>query len=405
MLVATAGCTGSSHPDGPTAAGLAARLQAIGPLRVDGHAARGTQRRPLTGTFASGARTGAVARADQPIDVGGDLVRVEVRRRRHQAWIRRAVVGEAGRASFGAGLLAVRSPGDPPWIAVSDPDRDPAARVVLAYDPIALLRRIDHAHIGRFTPAAAVTVGHGETAWQTELTRRQATALGLRVVTVTVDGDGTPVGVTWMTTTGLRVGYRIRRTRHAPTVTAPPAADVQAADRPLPDATGPYAPVATVTVAGSPITIDRAPARDDWSCWKVTSTPAYVTGGELRPSGGTCVAPITSSGAATDAFAIPLDTVDPSPYELVGILGPIGATGSARLADGTTAPLVGGPDGLLVYAGPVRPPAVLINVTLPSGATLVCGPGPISDAEDISRVTARDIETARNRAWNCQSPG
>jgi hypothetical protein len=345
------------------------------------------------------------ARADEPIDVAGTLVRVQVRRHGGRAWIRRAVVTRAGVAGFGIGLLTLRGAADAPYAATDAPDREPAAGVVHAYDPGALLDRLARAHVAAFREVRSSAPDAHRTVWRAPLTPRQSRTLGLRIVTVTTDAHGTPVALSYMTTSGLRVAYRVTRSHSPLAVSAPPIGTVQVPDRPLPDATGPYAPLTTVAVGGRPVEIQRAEADDGWSCWRVRSTPAYVGAAAPRPSGGSCVAPVTGGTDPTDAFAIPLDAVAPTPYELVGFLAPAGSTGEVRLEDGTTRPLAPGGAGLLVFSGPAHPAALLVTVHLPAGATLVCGPGPISGPADLERIAPRDVDGLRSRPWNCLDAG
>jgi hypothetical protein len=376
------------------------RLETMPAFTVRGSVARGTERGAVRGTY--GARPQrALVRA--PVDVGAGLARVEVRRIGDRAWIRRAVVLRAG-IGTGPTLLALRAPGTAPYVAVARPDADPATRIVNAYDPAVLLRRVEDAHIRAIPASDDPTTRDGETSYTLRPTAREARQLGVRLLTVTATADGTPTRMAYMTATQVRVLYRIHATGHGPVVAAPPAGAVA---RPttgsLPDATGPYTTVGSITAGTTPITIATAPGSDGWTCWKVTSTPAYHDITDPRPSGGVCTGPLEASGDPADHFAVPLDAVPPTPYDLVAFLVPSGSTGSARYADGSTRPLAPVGD-LLVAAGSSGSPAVLVTISVP-GAELVCGPGPVSGPGDLEGLTDAQVQSLPASPWNCSPAG
>lgn len=397
LVVALAACDDASGRASLDPRTSLERLEALRAFRVTGVAARGVDRGTVRASY--GTRpTRAIARA--PVDVGTRLARVEVRRIGSRAWVRRAVVLESGIAS-GTGVLALRAPGTAPFLAVDPARRAAASWVVDAYDPRVLLRRIVDGGVRSIPESGDPTAATGETSYTLRPNRAEQRRTGLGIVTITTTRDGTPTRITYMTSTRVRAGYRIRASRRGPRVVAPAAAavDTGASSKPLPDATADYTTAGRLTAGSTAIEIRRAPGPDGWSCWKVESDPGYRDLVEPRPSGGTCVAPLDAGGDPADAYAIPLDATSSTSYELLAFLVPAGSTGTARFADGSSRALV--PTGdLLVAGGAAEPPAVLVTLSLP-GATLVCGPGPVSDAGDLDGLAPAQAGELRDAPWNC----
>ncbi|MGZ6909641.1 MAG: hypothetical protein ACXVJ7_18385 [Acidimicrobiia bacterium] len=403
LVVATAtgtlglvACNGSGDPSALSARTTAEHLARFRALTVAGHAARGTERRAVAGTFAAHDH---LATASLFVEAGTAVADVQYRRIGGTAWIRRAVLTTSGVTSYGAGLLVFRGRSDAPFAVVPRTATGTVARLLLPYDPIALFRALAHAHVELDATATTGSRRHRRTTFSARLSPTAVASTGLRTVSVVV-GGGVPREITVSTVGGLRVHTTIRVQHRRLAVAPPDAAAVAAPDRPLPDALGPYTTVATLPAGATPVTIQRAEGRDGWSCWKVASSPGFVGLDALRPSGGVCVPPVAATGDPSDRFEIALDATDATPYELLGIAVPAGTTGAARLEDGTTRPLAAAAD-LLVDVGPARPATVLVTLKLTGGGALTCGPGAISSPDDIADATVPGAPDIRSQPWNC----
>ena len=114
-----------------------------------------------------------------------------------------------------------------------------------------------------------------------------------------------------------------------------------------------------------------------------------------------CIPPLDPPAGPAVPVGFAVDATAASPYELLGLLVPAGATAAVTRLDGSHAPMPVSSDGLAVYGGPAAPPAVLATVTLPDGRVVWCGPGPVTAPADVTALAPADRAGIRDEPWNC----
>jgi hypothetical protein len=327
------------------------------------------------------------------------LADIELRRIGDLTWVRRAIPSKDTTMSLGLPILVYRAESGPPFLRIFNPDTGAAATVTNVYDPAKLLDDLHHAR-----GVVWRRVGDHEHA---VLDAAAVSQKGVKYLDVWTDGGGRPVRLRFDTALDGTVNLTITRGKPVK-VAQPPASQTQATNQPLPDATDGYVTVARADAGGTPVEIQRAPARDDWSCWKVNSTPAFVDVDRPRPSGAYCIPPVFDTRSDDEKFGIPLDASDATPYELLVLLFPPGTTGQVTTLLGTQPLNIDGL-GTAVVSGPAANPAVLVTVRTPAGTDLVCGPGGVVNEISAKTIEANGADTRdpalggllRGSPWNC----
>lgn len=334
------------------------------------------------------------------VPVTSQLADVELRRTGDLAWVRRAIPKASTQLTMGLPIIVFRGPNTAPFLRLFGPDYGVQTYLTANYDPARLLDSLNGAE--------GVTwrrVGDHEHAVVDVSAARTKGVTGLDVWT---DARGVPERMRFDTALGGTVDYSIARADRAVKVDEPPAAQVQPIDQPLPDATEGYVTVARVDAGGTPVEIQRAPARDGWTCWKAISTPAFVGVDTARPSGAYCSGPTFDTRSDDEKFAIALDAAATTPYELLVLQFPPGTTGQVTSLLGTSPLSVDGL-GTAIVAGPAANPALLVTVRTPAGTDLVCGPGGVVNELSARTVQPDGADTEdpafggplRANPWNC----
>ena len=391
--IALAGCDsgGSTNSASFQPAAAARKLRALGRIEVKGKATLNGERRTIGGLVQY--RPYRVLEA-LPVANGPGVDTVEYRRRGNDAWVRRALVRPGTAGSLGFPLLVLRRADQLPFLPLPLPDVGTTAQLGTGYDPALLLDRLAK------LPTVTFKKGKDAGSYVATLALRPAAIVGVRTLTVHVDSSGVPDRFDLTTLFNIRVRYTVNASSRTPKVTAPPAPQIEAISKPLPDATGPFVPVFQGSAGTTAIEITQAPGTDGWTCWKVASTPPYIgIERSTRQSGAMCIPPVTDVASDDEKFGIPIDANDQTPYELIGVVVPPGSSADLTLLDGRTQPMTVTPGGLALYAGPPEPAAALVHIHTPRGGDLVCGPGPINTESDIAKVT--DARSIRSDPWNC----
>jgi hypothetical protein len=185
--------------------------------------------------------------------------------------------------------------------------------------------------------------------------------------------------------------------------------EVDAVDAPSPDEVGgPAGPpampdgdwgeVAAGDDAGVRWTLERAPGTRGTTCWRLVADPAVPTR-STGEEGEWCQRPATDDDLPEDRVQFVVDAVDPQIDVLFAVV-PAGSQVTITDVSGTGQPVAVGDDGLVTWFADTDEHAVLVEVVLPGGDEVVCGPDIISELEDLEFVEpGRDLLT---EPWFCQ---
>ena len=396
--------SGGSPPSGP--AGFdpktaAAKLRALGSIRIEGRGSWGTESGPVVGTIAYDPY---LYRIRVAISVSQALGQATIVRVGDAIWIKRDVLRRTDRMiPLGLGTIMFRGSSSPPYFPITHPDQPFSSYLTYPFDPARLLDRIARTKAHFTADGSSAVAGTSYRRYRAQLSVPDARLIGVRSLTVWVDAKGVPVQLRLPTATAEGVvHYTVRPFAGKVSVAPPPAGAVEVVDRPLPDATAPYTEVLATTAGATPIRIFTAPADLGWTCWKVESDPPFQGLSDTRPSGGSCAPPVTPGGQSDDLFALPLVSSADLAYELLGFVVPPGSTVEFHRFGAAPVTVTAGPAGLAVFAGPADQVVGLAVISTPT-AKLVCGPPNIDNLADFTAMerSAKPVDGIRGQPWNC----
>lgn len=398
MLAAVPACTsrdgGSRGPERFLPDRAAKALRALGTITIDG-----TARLDDSSVEVGGSIGYLPYRVDGKIAVvaGSLLAAPNYLRTKDRAWFERSLLPPSMPGSIGA-IVAYHAAGKPRFIEVARPDAGLTAVMARPFDPAMVLDAIGAAK-------APVVRLSGESSKGTSRFRASGESLAraqMQSVDIWVGSEGLPLRFRLTTTTRLRIDYTVERAAKALAVDAPDSAEIERSEG-MPDAVEKYREVARGSAAGVEYKISTARARLGWSCWKVDSTPAFSTMDLVQPSGGVCVAGWLPTDVEEEQFAIPIDADAAAPYEMTGLLVPPGSKVWATTVDGRRNALDVDARGLALYSGGNAPAVAMLEASLPKGAEIVCGAGPVNGKADLGRLDAAALQDLADQPWNCLS--
>ncbi|HEY7105167.1 MAG TPA: hypothetical protein VH986_02060 [Acidimicrobiia bacterium] len=309
-------------------------------------------------------------------------------------WVRRVTTVKTAPAGALVDLLTIKG-GLGDWIAVSTTSRWTTPLVGI-YDPVRVVGALNQAK-SKLTKAGSTKVnGKDATEYHAKLPSNAATDVTGKTISLWIDSSQRVVRVDIHTVAGLHVQYDVTKGSGSLTVVAPTRAEIYHVITPGTVPTGPFATVQTTSAGSTPVTVQRAPSGQTAACWRVVSTPPFVSAITLT-NGMRCLAAPTND-VPEDSVTFPVDAGPTNSYELIGALSPVGAQGVLTMTDGSTRTLTRDPvSGLLLYVGPPQPLAGYLAITLPGGVRLACGPGSITSPSDI----ADNTPALANQPWAC----
>lgn len=353
--------------------------------------------------FADGA-TGAIDGVSQveppagevsfPVGTSTGVQPVTVRWVGGDVFVQRAVTPDPAAVSF-----FLRADTDRPWNKTRDQQVIGAS--FDAYDPFRLLDRLTDMQVVAEDQGAEEVDG-------AELDRYVVASLdpmsspgGARTIELLTDADQRLQVVRLIAEHTIEYAMSEYGVTVAP---VPPPDDQIGASRARPavEPTGPFEMVASgSSPAVTSWSLLRAPGTDGGTCWRFeASTPVDPVA--AQPDGTTCITAPDPEASPDDQVEVVVDAGSAASFDAVVAVTPPDSTGAQmRLADGTRVPLAVDPNGFVVYVGPKTPLAVVFDVTVPGGSVVTCGPGSISELEDLNVLTPDDLARLDRAPWLC----
>jgi hypothetical protein len=309
-------------------------------------------------------------------------------------YVRRVTTEKTGSAGALTDVLTIKG-GEGDWIAVSTTSRWTTPLVGI-YDPVRVVGALNQAK-AKLTKSGSTKInGHEATEYHATLPGSAATDVTGKTISLWVDSQQRVVRVDLHTVAGLHVLYDVTKGSGSIAIVVPTRAEIYHVNAPGSAPTGPFVTVQTASAGSTPVTIQRAPSGPNAACWRVVSTPPFVSAIALT-NGARCLA-APANDVPEDSVTFPVDAGSANSYELIGALAPPGAQGQLTMTDGTTRALTRDPvSGLLLYTGPAKPYAGYLAITLPGGIRLACGPGSITSPLDIEANTP----ALADQPWAC----
>ncbi len=350
----------------------------------------------MSGAFDTPAKLGLVRIPVFQVDQAG---RAELRIVGANAYLRRAVI--AGSSTGGLNAVLVDPSGAGGWLPLPGDGSGFGALIVGAYVPQFLLQQLALTN-PQWTDLGKTRIG-SQRATGVKAMNAGTVGLGLKALSLWTAGDAL-VRVEFTNAFGVSARYDLAPRSAAPAVRAPSPGQIVSTAAVVTPA-GDFAPVASGEAAGVSYRVFRSPSSAGGTCWRVEATPAFDAVAGAGADGHRCVPAATASDDSTDQVQFVVDASARSVFEMIGVLLPAGATAQLTLADGRTQPLAPDLGGLAIYAGPASPIAGYVEVTMPNGSKLACGPGSVTSPSDVGA----DGETSglgqvldlRGSPWSC----
>jgi hypothetical protein len=409
LLGGVVACSGGSKPVLQDLPGVQAMAKvreatvAAGTLRYEGTVTQGERSGELSGAAGASPPRGELT---VPVFTPEAVLPASVRWNGDDVYIERVAVGDEG-ARREVPLFS-RLGSDPPWARFG---RSTLAGPLLAsYDPFLLLDRLSAANV-------SLEATDGEEAGDASGTRYQAVGTGFdgsagggrtelwvddqaRLRRVRVEGSGRVID------------YRVLSYGDDVTVEPIPAeelADVTADPTQLasskPD--GDFEAVRSGTTAGVRWTLLRAPGTGGGSCWRLEADPPLTPVSEHFspfPDGARCVLPPSPDEDLDQRIAVVVDAdAAQTPYDaLVVVVPPEVRSVEMAYPDGKLVPLeIDRATGTVVWISPPERPGVVLMVTDGDGRSVNCGPGYVSEIDDVTKLGPDEIANLRSLIWSC----
>jgi hypothetical protein len=169
--------------------------------------------------------------------------------------------------------------------------------------------------------------------------------------------------------------------------------------------TGPYEKVAGGTFDGIPWQLARAPATADGTCWRFDAAGGIAPVASTEDDGATCIAGTDPGAPADEQVQFVADAGTGAPFDVLVAVVPVGSQVRLRFADRTSQALTVDPGGFVVWVGPLQPMAVVLEVTAPDGTGAACGPGPVSEVDDLESLPPDQVGDLDHAPWLCIPAG
>ncbi|WP_334143225.1 hypothetical protein [Rhabdothermincola sp.] len=409
LLGGVVACSGGSKPVLQELPGVQAMAKvreatvAAGTLRYEGTVTQGERSGELSGAAGASPPRGELT---VPVFTPEAVLPASVRWNGDDVYIERVAVGDEDAKR--AVPLFSRLGSDPPWARFG---RSGLVGTLLAsYDPFLLLDRLSAANVS-LEPTAGDEVGDTSgTRYEAVGAVSDGSAGGARTE-LWVD-DQARLRRVRVEGSGRVIDYRVLSYGDDVTVEPIPAeelADVTADPSQLatskPD--GDYQAVRSGTTAGVRWTLQRAPGTNGGSCWRLEADPPLTPVGEHFapfPGGARCVLPPSPDEDLDQQIAVVVDAdAAQTPYDaLVVVVPPEVRSVEMAYPDGKLVPLeIDRATGTVVWISPPERPGVVLVVTDGDGRSVHCGPGYVSEIDDVTKLGPDEIANLRSLIWSC----
>lgn len=327
-----------------------------------------------------------------PLATDGGVQEVQVVWVDGSVYVRRAITPDPDQVS-----AVLRRADDLPWTASR---YQPLATTVFApYDPFRLLELLVRVGAPTTADGTETVDGEGLARYEVDLRPFGTVAPGGAQTAELLADDDHRLRVVRLAG-DQQVEYAIESYGDEVAPSAPPAGEIgTSASLPAVDPTGPFEPVAQGVDEGVSWTLLRAPGEDGGSCWRLDTDAPLDPVAATHPDGVTCIAEI---GPDDDDVEVVVDAGAGAAVEVVVVVAAPGSTiAGLQLEDGSRREVVADPSGFAVYVGPRQPIAAVLEVVTPSGLLVTCGPGPVTELDDITFMAPDDAARLDRTPWLC----
>jgi hypothetical protein len=352
--------------------------------------------------FAAG-DTGAITGITQADPPAGDVTfpystptgtqEVEVVWVNDTLWIRRATTPDQNAVS-----AFLRLDTDLPWVQA--PYASYGRISVAAYDPYALLDRLVAGDVTAVPDGTETVDGRSLDRYTIDLSGDPVAPGGARSAVLDTDSNQRLAAVRLEGPDTISYTLSDYGVDVSPT---PPSADQVSSGgaRPTVVPTGPFAPVAQGVSNEVSWQLLRAPGSDDGTCWRLDTSQPLDPVAATQGDGSTCVAAVEPTAPVDEQVQIVADAGAGATYDALVALVPVGSQARLQFSDRSSQDLTVDPGGFVVWFGPKSPLAVVLQVTAPDGSQTSCGPGAVSELDDLDSLDPSAVAQLDRAPWLC----
>jgi hypothetical protein len=325
-------------------------------------------------------------------------------------------LGVSSAAPGATGHTAMRWQGDDLWMrlddeaAVLEPGRpwrtglytDETAVITVPYDPVLLLDTLIDSITEVVEPVGVDDEAGGLRRFDIRLIGVPAAAIGFGQGSLWVDDDDRVARIR-LEGRGRTLELEVVERGIDVTVAAPADDEIGTPGGPPAVAEGPWQLVREGRDEATGVTwmLERAPGSRGTVCWRLTADPALQSAPSTGPQGEVCREPFGPDDDPDDQVLFLVDASGATPYDALVLLVPAGSQATAVDLDGITHAVEVDEDGFATWFAGAEVFAVAMEVILPDGTELQCGPGIITEYADLDLIPADQRSSLRDEVWSC----